>query len=74
MSEEYASQEVYVELDTSNCQDIVLCTNKLQVYHGYSPPLLVVGPREVQDVRNLDGIMGLHDPAADTINHYMSSL
>ena len=74
MSEEYASQKVYVELDTLNCQDIVLCTNKLQVYHGYSPPLLVLWPRDIQEVRNLDGIIGLHDPAANTINHYMNSL
>jgi hypothetical protein len=75
MSEEYANTKIFIDLDTTDCAKVVLCTNRLQVYHGYAPSLLLPDRRHLYECRNVNGHIDFVPAPTDhpTIGSYNTS-
>ena len=65
MSEEYANTKIFIDLDVTHCTKIVLCTNRLQVYHGYSPSVLLPDRRHLYECRNINGHIDFYPSPED---------
>jgi len=65
MSEEYANTKIFIDLDVTHCSKVVLCTNRLQVYLGYAPSVLLPDRRHLYECRNINGVIGFYPSPAD---------
>ena len=65
MTDEYATTKILIDLDVTHCSKIVLCTNRLQVYHGYSPSILLPDRRHLYECRNVNGHIDFYPSPED---------